>query len=69
MSRALILALLVLAACAPAPVDPRLGVYMDSTGQVHPSARGSFGGVTIGARPGGGSVSTSIGMLDLGAAF
>ena len=59
-------ALLGLAACA---ADPRMGIHVDATGQVHPSVATTLGGVRIGANGTGGHVGTSVGPIDLGLGF
>jgi len=60
------LALLCLAACA---TEPRMGIYVDPTGQVHPSVATTVGGLRIGANGSGGHVGTSVGPIDLGVGF
>lgn len=60
------LALLGLAACASAP---RMGVYVDATGQVHPSVATTIGGVRLGTDGSGGHLGTSVGPIDLGLGF
>lgn len=61
-----VVALLGLAACA---ADPRMGIYVDPAGQVHPSVTTTVGGLRIGANGTGGHVGTSVGPIDLGLGF
>lgn len=67
---ALVLAgMLALAACTPAPGQPRvgLGLGIGPKGlRIVPRVTTNVGGVTVGAGPGGGSVGTSVGGVGVG---
>lgn len=60
------LVLIGLAGCA---AEPRMGIYVDPAGQVHPSVATTVGGLRIGANGTGGHVGTSVGPIDLRLGF
>ncbi len=55
-----------LAACA---ASPRMGLYVDPAGHVHPSVATTVGGLRLGTNGRNGHLGTSVGPIDLGLGF